>query len=167
MNLSHQLSNVTQNIIDAICSIKELPDGLLPHTVFVEGVSEQGDPIYRKYQLVDLDRVDKNCIVHDPLTDFQEEIELYNVNVDWLHTLWTRYLELSGQKEPEPQTMTVFLYPQKRFERHAKDNEIIADYESDEFHEQPVEKYTLEEYQAMVNDNDAVNAGMYIRFVMY
>lgn len=167
MNLTQQLSNVTQNIIDAICGIKELPEDLLPHTVFVEEISEQGDPVYRKYQLIDLDRVDKNCIVYDPSTDYQDEIELYNVNVDWLLTLWTRYLELSGQKEPEPKVMSVFLFPQSRFERYAADTEIIKDFESEEDNESPVEKYTVEEYTAMVNDNENINSGMYVRFMMH
>ena len=63
--------------------------------------------------------------------------------------------------------MSVLLFPQSRFEPYAADTEIIKDFESEEYNESPVEKYTVEEYTAMVNDNDNINSGMYVRFMMH
>jgi len=98
-SLHQQLAWVTQNIIDAICSIKIKPEGLLPHTVFVEETNGKGNPEYGKYQLLDIDPIEKNCIIFDVETSFQEEISLESVNVDWLITIWNRYLELTGETE--------------------------------------------------------------------
>ena len=61
--------------------------------------------------MVDLDRVDGNCIVYDKAIDFQDEISLHAINIDWLITIWNRYLELSEEKEPIPKTLCVFLFP--------------------------------------------------------
>jgi hypothetical protein len=163
--LHQQLGWVTQNIIDAICSIKTMPKGLLPHTVFIEEENEKGEPAYTKYQIVDIDPIEKNCIIYDKETDFQEEISLESVNVDWLITIWNRHLELSGQDEPEPKSLYAFLYPAERFDRNATDEEIIADYEIDEGADPCVEKYTLDELAAMMNDGDYINQNMYVRFI--
>lgn len=163
--LHQQLGWVIQNIIDAICSIKVIPEGLLPHTVFVEEEGENGEPTYTKCQLVDIDPVEKNCIVYDKETGFQEEISLEAVNIHWLITIWNRYLELSDQNEPEPKSLYVFLFPAERFSRDATDEEIIADYEIDEGLDPCVEKYTLDEFAAMLNDGDFVNQNMYTRFI--
>lgn len=121
MKLHERLSKIEQEVIDAICGIKVMPDGLLPHTVFVEETNGKGDPAYMKYQMVDIDPVEQNCIIYDRENDYQEEISLRDVGTDWLITFWNRYLELSGEDEPEPKTLTVFLYPSERFERNATD----------------------------------------------
>ena len=163
--LHQQVSWVTQNIIDAICSIRKMPEDLLPHTVYVEEVNGRGEPCYTKYQVVDIDPIEKNCIIYDKETDFQEEISLEAINTDWLITIWNRYLELSGENEPEPKSLYVFLYPAERFERNASDEEIIADYENDEGQDPCVEKYTLDEFAAMLNDGDFFNQNMYTRFI--
>lgn len=98
--LHQQLAWATQNIIDAICGIKEVPEGLLPHTVFVEEVNETGEPCYGKYQLTDIDPVEKNCIIYDKETGYREEIALEAINTDWLIAVWNRYAELSGEEKP-------------------------------------------------------------------
>lgn len=98
-NLHTQLSLVSQNIIDAICRIKTIPEDLLPHTVFVEEVDTKGNPKYGKYKIIDIDRVEQNCIIFDKESNFQEEISLSEVCVDWLITIWNRYLELSEDTE--------------------------------------------------------------------
>ncbi len=163
-SLHEQLCRVTQNIIDAICDIKIMPEGLLPHTVFVEEENGKGEPAYTKYQIVDIDPIEKNCIIYDRESNFQEEISLEAVNVDWLITIWNRYLELSGQDEPDIGSLYAFLYPAERFERNATDEEIIADYDIDEGADPCVEKYTLDELAAMMNDGGFINQNMYIRF---
>jgi|GEM_PF-1973557 hypothetical protein len=165
--LHQQLGWVTQNIIDAICSIKEMPEGLLPHTVFVEEENGKGEPCYTKYQMIDIDPVEKLCLINDKDTGFQEEISLETVSIDWLITFWNRYLELSGIIEPEPKSLYVFLYPAERFERNATDEEIISDFDTDEGQDPCVEKYTLNEFAALLNDGDFLNQNMYVRFIMY
>ncbi|NDV80315.1 hypothetical protein [Dysgonomonas sp. 511] len=164
--LHQQLCWVTQNIIDAICCIKEIPEDLLPHIVFVEEVNGKGEPCYTKYQMVDIDPVEKNCIIYDKETDFREEISLEAINTDWLITIWNRYLELSEENEPEPKSLYVFLYPAERFGRNATDEEIVYDYDVDEGQDPCVEKYTFDEFAAMMNDGERF-PDMYIRFINY
>jgi hypothetical protein len=210
--LYQQLGWVTQNIIDAICSIKTMPEGLLPHSVFIEEENGKGEPAYTKYQIVDIDPIEKNCIIYNKETDFQEEISLESVHVDWLATIWNRYLELSGETEntgrsgiekalrlllnvalleiprfEESQTfitceqalnnnlfyggnnkvLNVFLYPAGRFVRNATDEEITADYDANEGQDPCTEKYTPDEFAAMMNDGDYPHRNMYVRFIEY
>ncbi|PXV57433.1 hypothetical protein CLV62_15217 [Dysgonomonas alginatilytica] len=167
INLNEQLTLVTKNVIDSICGIKNIPEGLLPHTVFVEEVNSKGAPFYRKYQMVDMDRVDGNCIVYDKAAGFQDEISLQAVNIDWLITFWKRYLELSGEEEPMPKTLCVFLFPKERFDRNATDEEIIADYQADQEQDLCVEKYTPDEFAAIINDNGINYQEYFTRFINY
>lgn len=167
MELHKRLSNIEQEIIDAICSIKVMPEGLLPHTVFVEETNGKGEAVYVKYQMIDMNPVEQNCIIYDQENNYQEEISLNAVSTDWLITIWNRYLELSGENEPEPKTLSVFLYPSERFERNATDEEIIADYETDEGLDPCVEKYTLDEFAAMLNNEGFINQNLYARFIIY
>ena len=167
INLNEQLALVTQNTIDAICSIKQIPEGLLPHTVYVEEENSKGEPYYRRYQMVDIDRADGNCIVYDKTTNLQEEISLVDINIDWLITIWNRYLELSIKEEQFAKTLCVFLYPTERFERNATDEEIIADYQTDEGADPCVEKCTPDEFAAMLNDGEFISLNLYTRFINY
>lgn len=139
----------------------------MPHTVFVEEVNDKGVPFYRKYQMVDINRVDGNCIVYNKATDFQYEISLESVNIDWLITIWNRYLELSEEKEPMPRTLCVFLFPKERFNRNATNEEIIADYETDQGQVPCVEKYTPDEFAAIINDYGINYQEYFTRFINY
>lgn len=166
-NLNEQLASVTQNTIDAICGIKQIPEGLLPHTVYVEEENSKGEPYYRKYQMVDIDRTGGNCIVYDQATGLQEEISLEDINIDWLITFWNRYSELSVKEEQFPETLCVFLYPRERFSRNATDEEITAGYETGQGQGPCVEKYTPDEFAAMLNDGGFLSRNLYIRFINY
>lgn len=167
INLKEQLETVTQNAIDAICTIRHVPLGLLPHTVFVEEENSNCEPYYRKYQMVDIDPEKGNCIVHDHITKLEEEFALRDINIDWLITFWNRYLELSLEDETSSKELCVFLFPQERFHRNATDEEIIAVYESDEEADSCVVKCTPDEFAAMVNDGDFHNQHLYTRFIYY
>jgi hypothetical protein len=61
--------------------------------------------------------------------------------------------------------LCVFLYPCERFEQNTTDEEIINDWENDEGADQCVEKYTPDEFAAMMNDEGFHNQIMYIRFI--
>lgn len=170
LTLHSRLSLITQEIIDAICGIKAMPEGLLPHTVFVESEDNKGNPAYTTYQLVDIDPVEQNCIIHDKETNFQEEIALQVINTDGLITCWNRYLELSGDVETEltqDKQLAVFLYPCQRFERNATDCEIITDYETNQGQDPCVEKYTPDEFATIINDNGINYQEYFTRFINY
>ena len=80
-----------------------MPEGLLPHTVYVEEEGEDdehhGIPVYTAYKLEEI-RSDGSCMLYNP--DSRERFpcrHLYEINIDWLVTVWERYLELCvGQK---------------------------------------------------------------------
>ena len=95
MTPQEQERKLSQNIIDSLCHISEHPDGWLPHIVFVEEEGEDGYPCYVRYNLLDY-HADGTCTLQRPNTDVQEtDRELREINVDWLITVWNRYVELS------------------------------------------------------------------------
>lgn len=88
-----QEKNLSQNIIDTLCHITERPDGWLPHIVYVE---EEGDyPVYTMYKLEEI-RQDGSCVLFNPENEERfNDRHLYEINIDWLITLWNWYVDLS------------------------------------------------------------------------
>lgn len=98
MTPQEQERKLSQNIIDSLCHITERPDDWLPHIVFVEEEGEDGYPCCVRYNLTDY-HSDGTCTLQRPNTDVREtDRELLEINVDWLITVWNRYIELSEQK---------------------------------------------------------------------
>ena len=87
-----QLTTITNQLIRNICQAKERPEGWLPHVVYVE---EEGDyPVYTMYKLEEI-RPDGTCTLFNPKTDERDtQRHLYEINIDWLVTVWNRYQEL-------------------------------------------------------------------------
>ena len=166
MNFQKEANELQQNIISSIGKINNIPEGLLPHIVFVEE-EQDGSPIYVKYQLTDL-LSDGKCILVNPETNQSEERDLIEINLDWLITFWNWHLDLSGQKEEEAaeeKELFTFLYPVKRFDRNATNEEIVSDYENDEGADPCTEKYTPDEFAAMINDEEFADNEYWVRFI--
>lgn len=55
-NIQSRVNNLHQELVKSLCSIKEIPDDFLPHTVFVEeegsDATGPGVPVYNKYELI-------------------------------------------------------------------------------------------------------------------
>lgn len=99
----------------------------------------------------------------------ETEMHLSDINIDWLVTLWMWYEELIYPEKPDlipEKRLSAFLYPAGRFERNAVNEEIIADYEMDGEQTPCVEKYTPDEFAAMLNDGERLQ-DMYVRFIEY
>lgn len=96
MTPQEQLKQLTEKIVATLCRITEYPDYWLPHSVWVEEVGDTGDPTYRHYMLEKI-RPDGTCDLHNPDTGKLEhdDCHLSEINIDWLVTVWNRYIELS------------------------------------------------------------------------
>lgn len=92
MTPQEQAKSLTDEIIANLCRITERPEEWLPHIVYVE---EEGDyPVYNRYELIDY-TPDGSCTLYNPRTDSREnDFHLSEINIDWLITLWNRYIEL-------------------------------------------------------------------------
>ena len=98
MTPHEQERKLSQNIIDSLCHITDRPDGWLPHIVFVEEEGEDGYPCYVRYNLIDY-HADGTCTLQRPNTDVREtDRELWEINIDWLITVWNRYKELCAEQ---------------------------------------------------------------------
>ncbi|KAA6302802.1 MAG: hypothetical protein EZS26_000972 [Candidatus Ordinivivax streblomastigis] len=165
MSLQKKFNKLHQEIVDALCRIEEFPEGLLPHTVYVEeggdDSQECGNSVYNLYNLIKI-RKDGSCILEHPKTGKEEERQLNKIITDWLIVVWDYYLDLSGTKEPEPteKELAVFLYPVESFERNATDEEIISGWEDGS-----VEKLTPDEFAAMINDEGFNGSADWVRFI--
>ena len=62
--------------------------------------------------------------------------------------------------------LRVFLFPIDRFERNATDEEIIADWNSAEDRDIPIQCITPDELAAMLNDDDAGFSEQWVRFIL-
>lgn len=90
-----------------------MPEDLLPHTVYVEEEGEDADrygiPVYTMYKLEEI-RPDGSCALYNP--DSRERFScrhLHEINIDWLITVWERYLELCVEQEIWKQNAAAFL----------------------------------------------------------
>ena len=92
-----QVKSITDKLIVDLCRITERPDDWLPHTVYVEEEAEDascfGMPVYTMYKLEDY-KADGSCTLYNPQTDERRGGHLYEINIDWLITVWHRYREL-------------------------------------------------------------------------
>ena len=180
MKLQEKQKELEQEIIANLRAIPKMPEGLLPHTVYVEEEGEDdehhGIPVYTAYKLEEI-RPDGSCMLYNP--DSRERFpcrHLYEINIDWLVTVWERYLELCVGQKLWKQNAVAFLKEStdkteaeisafvdsgwdrcsaytdnlKRFLGKDEVKEIIFDYENNPHTE--VEKMTPLEFTARIND---------------
>lgn len=190
MTPQEQVKSLTDKIISCLCRITERPDGWLPHIVYVE---EEGDyPVYNRYELIDY-APDGSCTLYNPRTDSRENnFHLSEINIDWLVTIWNRYIELCTEQgmrkdraaeilqeeatanENSPRQLYAFLWSCNYMNRNISDEEIIeawdngpsrskTDEDDDELYE--VEKLTPDELAERINDENFAFAEDYIRFI--
>jgi hypothetical protein len=165
MSILNKFNDLQEEIIAALCKIAEFPDGLLPHTVYVEEDDENSQPtgnnVYNTYSLIRI-FPDGSCILENSRTGKEEKRHLREINIDWLIVVWDYYKDLSGVKEPEPVKMKlyVFLYPLDSFVRNASDDEILSGWA-----DCMVEKLTPDEFAEKVNDESFDNLSYWVRFI--
>lgn len=169
MNATSKLSKLQKQIIQLLCS-STVPCGVLPHTVFVEEVDNEGTPTYTKYSLVSINRAEQTCVLSNQKKN-EEIFNLSDINIDWLAAVFDRCNEIKFQKKrefPEPDSkkeLWAFLFPFKRFQRNTPDSKILADYEKQNTDEPEVEKLTPDELAERINDDMLNDQEYYIRFI--
>ncbi len=90
-SLYEQLKRLTQEYIDKLTNLPHRPEGWLPHIVYVE---EEGNyPVYNRYKLKEI-RLDGSCtLVNDESGEVFTDRHLYEINIDWLDTIYRWYFE--------------------------------------------------------------------------
>lgn len=92
------IETLRDTTIKRLCSISTIPEGLLPHSVYVEDTDvTNGTFFYKEYKLLSIIPENMTCILLDPETKQEEEAELADINVDWLVTVWERCQVLSAK----------------------------------------------------------------------
>ncbi len=169
MDATNKILELQKQMIQLLCSIR-IPDGVLPHTVFVEEEDDHGDPTFTKYRLVSVNREKETCVLHD-MQERKVTVNLTAINVDWLAAVLDRCGELMSRKKLEfPDTdskkeLWAFLYPLNRFRRNTPDGKIIAGYEKYNHKVPEVEKLTPDELAERINDDTFNDQEYYIRFI--
>jgi hypothetical protein len=165
MSLQKRLNELHEEIIAALCGIREFSDGMLPHCVYVEEETEKslscGNSVYTAYSLTKI-FPDGSCMLENPETGKEEKRSLREISIEWLITVWDYYRGLSGFREMKPlkTQLYAFLYPLKHFERNVSDDEILSGW-VDGF----VEKLTPDELATRINDECFDDTNLWIRFI--
>lgn len=126
MNIQKKQRAAQEEIIANLCAIGKHPEEWLPHTVYVEeeGEDEQhfGIPVYTRYRLEEIRR-DGTCTLFNPISmERFTSRHLHEINVDWLVTLWERYLELCFEQDIWKENAFTYL----RAHTTKSDEEIIT-----------------------------------------
>lgn len=99
MSIKHRLETIQNEVIQELTSTVKFPDGLLPHTVFVEDEGEdsegRGIPEFNEYKLASINP-DGSCVLIDPRSNTEEERYLHEINIEWLIMVWAYYCDLTG-----------------------------------------------------------------------
>jgi hypothetical protein len=164
MSIQKTINNIHGQLVDSISGIQEFPEGLLPHIVFIEEEGDTGYPVYNRYQLLKV-FPDGNCVVKSPDSEDSTPRHLSEINIDWLLTVWNYYTELKHTESKKE--LSVFLFPLKRFDRNATDEEITSDWENNQEDDLYVEKLTPDEFAARINDDAFNEQEYYVRFIKY
>ena len=103
MRIQEKQKELEKEIIANLCAIPKMPEDMLPHTVYVEEEGEDengyGVPVYTMYKLEEI-RPDGNCTIYNAATRERfTDRHLYEINIDWLVTVWERYLELCVEQD--------------------------------------------------------------------
>lgn len=83
-----QQNGLQKRVIAGLCNIREYPNDLLPHKVFVEEEDENGCPVFNPYLLMSINQSDATCMLRKPTSSEQAEYNLSAIEVDWLITVW-------------------------------------------------------------------------------
>lgn len=103
MRIQEKQKALEQEVIANLCAIPKMPENMLPHTVYVEEEGEDGYghgiPVYTMYRLEEI-RTDGSCTLYN--AESRERFtcrHLHEINMDWLVTVWERYLELCVEQD--------------------------------------------------------------------
>lgn len=175
MNYQEQKNKLVSSIIANLCSIDQYPEGMLPHTVFVEEENSMGEPVFNHYMLISINQKETTCILEDTAKKNQVKYSLTAIEFNWLIALcnWCQALMIESKtwrSHPthnpiKSKSLFIFLYPISRFSCDASDAEIIADWENGQTHHTKTEKYTCTEYAAHCNTETIHEQTYWTRFI--
>lgn len=167
MNYQKQVNELQQQLIARLSAITDLPEGWLPHLVYVE---EEGDdekgfgmPVYNAYRLVNFNS-DGDCTLRNLITGEDDtERHLSEINIDWLVTVWNYYHELSEKKpeavsEPE---LRAFLFS-INMSRNISDEKLIELWNGNG---DSIEVCTPDEFAERINDESFNDMDNWVRFI--
>jgi hypothetical protein len=99
MDFQLKLDSLHSEIVSALCSIGELPEGLLPHYVHVEESDASYEYGHTEYYLYNLTAIhaDGTCLLENTGTGIEEQRKLKEICIDSLAELWNTCGYLSGE----------------------------------------------------------------------
>ncbi|MFR9543451.1 MAG: hypothetical protein SNH27_15550, partial [Rikenellaceae bacterium] len=153
-----------QEIISKLLSIKDRPEGWLPHVVYVQDEDcDSADPeakLYTLYKLLDF-QDSGECQLLDIETNKTEAGALCEIETEGLITILNWYGELTGNHiyADEPKRLLTFVYPIK-MNRNITDKTLIK-----YWNEGKIVAYTPGEFAALLNDEMFDEVNNYIRFI--
>ena len=181
MTFQQQRHDLANRVIADLCGIGEYPEGMFPHTVFVEEEDvHTGEPVYVHYKLVSIDQNNATCILECPLMGEREEYDLNAIETDWLITVWGWCRDLMVEQgtwrepqcnfPPEPQIpygLWAFIYPFDWFDYSAGDDVILAAWmhEENSDWEHPIERLSPVEFAEQVNSGEFMDQIYFVRMI--
>lgn len=97
MDFQTKLESLHSEIVSALCCIREMPENLLPFSIFVEEETDEslasGHSVYNQYSLTEI-FADGTCILENPDTGKEEKRTLNEISIDHLTELWNMYRHL-------------------------------------------------------------------------
>lgn len=167
MKTYNKTSQLQKDLINALCNIQKMPEGVLPHLVFVEE-EEKGNPVYSRYNLINIIPERKSCLLYNPRTkqNEKEEFLLRAINVEWLEKVWKMYLECTGIVEKEEPQLYAFVWHINHMEGNVSDAVILDAGELQDNEEYNVAKFRLNEFAEYVNEDRYNAQECYVRFIL-
>ncbi|MFR9546478.1 MAG: hypothetical protein SNJ29_13010 [Rikenellaceae bacterium] len=164
MNFQIKHQELRQEIIGKLLTIKDRPEGWLPHVVYVQDEdcdsAATNAKLYTQYSLLDFQESGE-CQLLNLDTNEVEPGALCEIDTEGLITILNWYGELTGNHiyADEPKRLLTFVYPIK-MSRNITDKTLIKYWNEDK-----IVGYTPDEFAALLNDEMFDEQSYYIRFI--
>jgi hypothetical protein len=104
MDYQTKLESLHQEIVSSLCSIREYPEGWLPHNVHVEEATDESlESGNTGYYLYSLEKIfpDGTCLLENIGAGIEEKRRLREICIDSLVELWNTYRYLANKEKED------------------------------------------------------------------
>ncbi len=166
MNYKIKHQELRQEIIDKLLTIKDRPEGWLPHVVYVQDEDcDSADPdakLYIQYQLYDF-QDNGECQLIDLTRGTMEAGALCEIETEGLITVLNWYGELTGNHihADEPKELRAFVFPIE-LGRDITDEDLLTLWRDNDSN---ITSYLPCGFAALLNDEMFDEHNNYVRFI--
>lgn len=157
LNQSENLRGIVQDRLIHAAKRKSLSEA-----VFLEDLDCEGNTHYMPVVLTEI-YPDGRCAVMFPYEN-EELRSLSDISFDSLLEVLQKLDPVADMDDP-CDGVCIYTYPVSRFDRNVPDAEIMADYERDDETKEPVRKYTVDEFAALLNDEQFDEQSNWVRAI--